>query len=160
MPVVGTPVSGDNAGVDITMDDIRGVILDWPEYNILLDDVQFTPAEIARAARLATDRFNAMPPRTSHTVGSFPNRFILVMGAVGLLTFGEAHRQARNQLTYQAGDITPLGLDDKAALFAKLRGEAWNEFLTVSRGWKTQDNLEGCFGSLGSGYRYSYSFWR
>jgi len=163
MPVVGTPVTGNNAGVDITMDDIRGVILDWPQYNLLLDDVQFTNAEISRAARLATDRFNAMPPRTSHSVSSFPNRFVLVMGAVGLLSMGESFRQARNQMTYQAGDITPIGIDDKAALFAQLKADAWNEFLRVSREWKTQDNLESCFGGLGSGYAYSsaYStYWR
>ena len=157
MPVVGTPVtSGSAVSAQITMDDIRGVMLDWPQYNILMHDVQFTTAEIERAARLAVDRFNAMPPRTVLTVASFPNRFILVMGAVGLLNFGEANRQARNQVTYQAGDVSPIGIDDKAALYLRLKQDAWQEFLQTSREWKTQDNLESAFGGFGSGYAYAY----
>jgi len=159
MPVVATPVSSTGAlAYQITLDDIRGVMLDFPQYNILLDDVQFTPDEIERAVRLAVDRFNAMPPRTGLTVTGFPNRYLLVMASISLLSLGEACRQARNQVTYQAGDVAPVGIDDKFALWTQLKQWAHAESERAFQRWKLQDNLEACFGGLGSGYRYTNTY--
>lgn len=66
---------------------------------------------------------------------------------------GEAFRQTRNQVTYQDGDIQPIGLDDKQAQYLALAAMCKQEFETTAKNFKISQNMEACYGSLGSGYR-------
>ena len=79
---------------------------------------------------------------------------MLLIGTVRFLLQSESFLQIRNQATYQDGDIAPIGIDDKQAAYAQLaqvlRESEWDELV---RGIKTQNNMEGAYNSLGSGYR-------
>lgn len=151
MPVVGTPVTP----VVVSKDQVRMFMRDYANNNILLDDVQFTDAELNNALEMAVSSFNAMTPQSNLTPSSFPThlRYLLLIGTTRFLLMSESLMQVRNQATVQDGDIAPIGISDKAALYAQLSQQLKAEWDELSRGVKTQNNMEGAYATLGSGYR-------
>ena len=154
MPVTGTPVTP----VIISTDQIRVFLRDKAENNILLDAVQFTQKDVDQAVSFAVDNFNAITPQTVFDPSSFPNRYVLLLGTAKYLMLSEAFLQVRNQATYQDGDIAPIGLSDKVAAYSQLFQIIKAEWDELSRGIKTQNNLEGMYNHLGSGYRNTSRF--
>lgn len=149
MPVVGTPTTP----VAVSKDQVRMFLRDRADKNILLDEVQFSDDELNLATEMAVDAFNAVTPQTSFSPSNFPNRYVLLIGTARFLMQSESFLQARNQATYQDGDIAPIGIDDKAQLYAQLAQGLKAEWDDLVRGIKTQNNMEGAYNSLGSGYR-------
>lgn len=149
MSVTGTPTTP----VIVSKDQIRMFLRDYAENNILLDQVQFKDAELNLALEMAVDAFNAVTPVTSFVASGFPNRYVLLLGTARFLMRSESFLQARNQATYQDGDISPIGVDDKAVLYSNLARELKAEWDELVRGIKTQANMEGGYNSVGSGYR-------
>jgi hypothetical protein len=78
---------------------------------------------------------------------------LLLIGTVRFLLMSESFMQVRNQATVQDGDIAPIGISDKAQLYAQLAQQLKAEWDELSRGVKTQNNMESAYNSLGSGYR-------
>lgn len=155
MPVVGTPAPPRQ----LTRDDIRGFMRDVAgqvpgtgALNVLLDNVEFSDADIDRSVRFTVAKYNAMTPQTVATPDTI-NLYVLLNGAVAFLLRSEAVRQLRNQATVQDGDVAPIGADDKQALYAQLAKQFDDEFVLYARGIKTQNNMEAAYGGLGSGYR-------
>ena len=70
----------------------------------------------------------------------------------------ESFLQARNQATVQDGDIAPIGISDKAALYSQLSKQLKDEWDELTRGVKTQNNMESAYTTLGSGYRNTSRF--
>lgn len=158
MPVVGTPTTP----TVVTNDQVRMFLRDRSDKNILLDDVQFSDDELNLAAEMAVSAYNSVTPQTSLTPSTFPDniKYVLMIGTVRFLLNSETFLQIRNQATYQDGDVSPIGIDDKMAQYAQLaRGlkEEWDELV---RGIKTQNNMESAYNSLGSGYRNVTRFGR
>lgn len=122
--------------------------------NILLDDVQFTDAELNLALEMAVSAYNAVTPQTNLTPSTFPThlRYVLLIGVVRFLLMSESFLQVRNQATVQDGDISPIGIDDKAALYAQMAQQLKGEWDELVRGIKTQNNMESAYGTMGSGY--------
>lgn len=151
MPVVGSPTTP----FIVSKDQVRMFMRDRADKNILLDDVQFTDAELNLAAEMAVSAFNAVTPQTRHTPSSFPEhlRYVLLLGITRFLLMSESFVQVRNQATYQDGDIAPIGIDDKAALYSQMAQQIKAEWDELVRGIKTQNNMESAYNSLGSGYR-------
>jgi len=58
------------------------------------------------------------------------------------------------------GDIAPIGIDDKQAAYAQLAQVLKAEWDELVRGVKTQNNMEGAYDALGSGYRFVGPFRR
>lgn len=150
MPVVGTPVQP----TIVSRDQVRLFLRDNPQKNILIDDVQFTDNELNLALEMAISAYNAVTPQTSLTPSSFPLhlRYVALIGTVRFLLNSESFLQVRNQATYQDGDVAPIGIDDKQAAYAQLARllkEEWDELV---RGIKTQNNMEGTYNRLSSGY--------
>ncbi len=156
MPVVGTPTTP----VIISRDQVRMFLRDRADRNILLDDVQFSDDELNLAMEMATSAFNAVTPQSRFSPSSFPDhlQYVLLIGTVRFLLMSESFVQVRNQATYQDGDIAPIGIDDKQAAYAQLAQILKAEWDELVRGIKTQNNLEGAYNSLGSGYRYVTRF--
>lgn len=127
---------------------------DQPNYNILLEDMEFKDEDIQLAMRLTVARYNALTPQTSLTSPAQLNEWILLCGVCCILFRSEGARQLRNQLVTQDGNIAPVGLDEKEDLYLKWAMHFCNEFDEKAQKIKIQDNMESAYGGFGSGYRY------
>lgn len=156
MPVVASPVSPNI----VTKDQVRMFMRDRADKNILLDQVQFTDDELNLAMDMAVSGFNAVTPQTNFTPQTFPPhlKYLLLIGTTRFLLMSESFLQARNQATVQDGDIAPIGIDDKAQLYAQLSASLKAEWDELTRGVKTQNNMESAYNTLGSGYRNTSRF--
>lgn len=128
---------------------------DYANNNILLDEVQFTDVELNLALTMAVSAFNTVTPQSSFTPQSFPAQlmYLLLIGTVRFLLMSESFMQVRNQATVQDGDIAPIGISDKAQLYSQLAQQLKAEWDELTRGVKTQNNMESAYTTLGSGYR-------
>lgn len=138
----------------ITPGDVTQFLRDYPEFNILLDAVQFTEDDINKAMKFTVDRFNVITPISTFSSDNFPNDWLLLMGVVSHLMQSEACLQLRNQATYRDGDVENIGVDDKFALYVQMSDRLAAEFRDVSQKLKQQQNMEAGYDSLSSGYRY------
>jgi hypothetical protein len=130
---------------------------DQPDYNILLDDVEFPEEDIQLAMKLTVAKWNAVTPVSNLTSPDQLNEYILLVGTCGFLLKSEGLRQLRNQMAANDGNIDQVGLDEKEALYMRWATHFQNEFKEFARPMKVQQNMEslldGCSG-FGSGYRY------
>lgn len=150
MPVVATPATP----VILTVDQVRRFMRDYPNNNILLDDVEFTIADVNQGIEMVTSKYNAFTPQTNLLPQSWPQhlQYVLLLGVSAYLIKSCAFLQLRNQATYQDGDIAPIGIDDKYPMyiqFAQLLEAEWNGLVQQI---KIQNNLEGAYGCVSSGY--------
>lgn len=145
----------DNA-LPLTTEDIRMFLRDTPEHNpLLLDGVEFSDPDIQRAIKLTVAKWNAMTPQSSDPPnGETLNEYVLLMGTCSILLRSEGVRQLRNQLMTQDANISPVGLDEKEALYSRWSDRLQAEFDTLARQIKIQNNMESCYGGFSSGYRY------
>lgn len=141
------------------MDDIRGFMRDVAGQvpgtgveNTLFDLPEFSDADINRALKYTVARFNVMTPPSNDAQENI-NIWLLLIGVSEFLVTSEAFRQQRNQVTYQDGDIQPIGLDDKQQMYLAMAALLKAEFEEKSKSWKISRNMESAYGSLGSGYR-------
>ena len=147
------PVELKKNELPLTTDDIRWFLRDSPEHNILLpDDVEFSDDDINRAIRFAVAKYNAMTPQTNVTAG-YLNPYILLCGVCAILLRSEGVRQNRNEMRSQDGNISNVNLDEKQAQYAQWADIMQREFDHHARQTKTQNNMEACYSSFGSGYR-------
>jgi hypothetical protein len=120
-------------------------------FNELLDHVAFSTAELALAEELAVARFNATGHLTAYASGTFPNKFVLMIGTCSNLMFSNAMLQARNQLDYNDGG-EHHGYSDKYQAYLQIKdalNAQWTEIVPM---YKAALNLEGGYGSLPSAY--------
>lgn len=143
----------------ITMDDIRGFMRDVAGQvpgtgveNIMFDLPEFSDNDINRALKYTVARFNVITPPSNDAQENI-NIWLLLIGVSEFLVTSEAFRQQRNQVTYQDGDIQPIGLDDKQQMYLAMAALLKAEFEDKSKSWKISRNMESAYGSLGSGYR-------
>ena len=151
MPVVATPTTP----VIVTVDQVRRFMRDYPDKNILLENVQFTQDDINQGVEMVTSRYNALTPQTTLSPSTWPDhlQYLLLLGVTAYLVKSEALLQIRNQATYQDGDIAPIGIDDKYPQYSQLFQLLDQEWHQLARRIKTQNNMESAYGSLSSGYR-------
>jgi hypothetical protein len=151
MPVVATPATP----IIVTVDQVRRFMRDFPDKNILLDDVEFSQDDVNLGIEMITSAYNVITPKTSLTPQSWPAnaQWLLLLGVSWYLIKSCSFLQLRNQATYQDGDIAPIGIDDKFPMYTQLWQSLYAEWSDLARRSKIQDNLECAYGSLGSGYR-------
>lgn len=150
MPVVATPTTPNI----VTRDQVRLFMRDYANNNILLDEVEFSNKDLNLAIEMAVSAFNTVTPQTNFTPTSFPQQltYLLLIGTARFLLMSESFLQVRNQATVQDGDIAPIGIFDKAELYSQLSQKLKAEWDELTRGVKTQNNMEGAYNTLGSGY--------
>jgi hypothetical protein len=122
--------------------------------NILLDTVEFTDRDLHLAIEMAVSAFNSVTPQTYMTPQSFPHhlRYVLLIGTTRFLLMSESFAQIRGQLTVQQGNISPTGISDKSMQYSQLAQQLREEWESLVRGIKTQNNLEAAYAVLDSGY--------
>ena len=155
MPVTATATTP----LIVTMDDVRGFLRDVAGQvpgtgvvNIMFDLPEFSDADIQRATKFTVARFNVMTPPSNDSAASI-NIWLMLIGVSEFLVTSESFRQLRNQVTYQDGDVQPIGLDDKQAQYLALAQTLKAEFEEKAKNYKISRNMEACYGSIGSSYR-------
>ena len=143
----------------IKQGDIVRFLRDIPEFNIILANTQFDDEDLSAAMRFSIAEYNELTPVTTFTETNFPFDRLLLLGAATHLMNSEAFLQLRNQLNYQDGDVA-VGVDDKWQLYMNLRAAMKAEWKEIAQKVKQQQNMEQCYGSLSSGYRFLRSGWR
>lgn len=133
----------------LSISELRLVLRDEvPEQNFLLDDLDFTDKEVAKAIVDAVEEWNETPPNIiSYTPSSFPWRRYWCKGALGLLLTRKSRWMLRNHLPTQGGGIS---MDDMGK---------WRDYIAVGeamlqewRDFVTRKKLEA---NLASGYGYT-----
>jgi hypothetical protein len=155
MPVTATQtlipaISSDE--IRMFMRDVAGQVPGTGVENTLFDLPEFSNDDINRALKFTTARFNVMTPPSNDPMEGI-NIWLLLIGCAEFLCMSEAFRQQRNQVTYQDGDIQPIGLDDKQQMYLAMAAVLKAEFEDKAKSWKISRNMESAYGSLGSGYR-------
>jgi len=148
------PVVIPTNATPITVQDVRWFLRDLPSKNpLLLEEIEFSDDDLNRALQFGADKYNAMTPQTN-VPANLINRWVLMVCACSILLRSEGIRQLRNQLITQDGNIAPVGLDEKQALYMAWADNLQAEFDGLARQIKTQNNMEACYDGLSSGYRY------
>ena len=150
MPIVATP----STPVILTVDQVRRFMRDRPDYNILLDTVDYTQDDINQGVEMVTSRYNAFTPQTNLFAQSWPPhlQYVLLLGVASYLIKSSAFLQLRNQATYQDGDVAPIGIDDKYPMYIQFSQVLDAEWSQLVQQIKIQNNLESAYGNLSSGY--------
>lgn len=142
----------------ITIPEIRMALMDFECSNTLLDDVEFSDAEIMFAIRRPIDRWNETTPNLiCYTPATFPWREFWMIATVGYLMRAAAHKYRRNHLTYQAAGMSVSDMDkfNEYEKVAALRIEEYDNWM---KNKKIEINVAQGFGTLGSAYgRYWYA---
>ena len=121
--------------------------------NVLLDDLQFSDAQIVYCMQRAIDDWNQMPPalHDTMTIGSFPYRSHLCTGTLGHLFTMASFRYIRNTMRHSNAGLT---FDDqqKGSAYAQL-GQAhkaqWDSWVSTK---KSQLNMLQCMGTISDAY--------
>lgn len=127
-----------------------------PAESFLLDNLMFDDAEIALAISRPVQYWNEVPPplNQTYTTQNFPFRYHWLEGICANLFFMVAEQFRRNQLPYTAGGVS---VDDqnKEANYERAGQMRWQAYKEWVRATKAAINLEGCWGSVTSNYKYS-----
>jgi len=148
------PVTLQKSEFPLKVEEIRMFLRDQPNYNILLEDIEFKNEDIQLAMRLTVARYNALTPQTSLSSPEYLNEWVLLCGVCCILFRSEGARQLRNQMITQDGNIAPVGLDEKQDLYLNWSNHFCAEFDEKAQKIKIQNHMEACYGGFGSGYRY------
>ncbi len=120
--------------------------LNMSEVN-LLDDLEFSDAEIFYCIRQVVDLWNEQPPHVRHfTVMTFPYRYHWIRGTMALLYKIAVKKYARNQLNYQAGGVT---IDDqnKQREYTEIAKDLEQEFRNWMQVEKIRINMDMAWSS-------------
>ena len=136
----------------LTIEDVRLYAKDKPELNILLEGAHQSSDElIALAMRLAADDFNVVPPISTYATDNFPSDTVLLYGTLHHLANGEAERQLRNNVNYNAQGLN-AGIDDKFPQYNQLAQYYKQLFEAKIKELKVQQNMEQAWGGRFSPY--------
>lgn len=133
------------ACIPVTIAEIRMALRDFPEYNNLLNDVEFSDNEIAHCITKPIELWNEMPPDIGlYTTANFPWRQAHISATIGFLLKIAGHHYIRNQLQYSSGG---LSVDDKnkGPIYLKLADDAINQFLQFCMDRKQAANIMNGF---------------
>jgi len=138
--------------------DVPGKVPGSGSENILLDDVEFSDAEIDFAADLALSRYNSRNPPIPPLKKEQIPIDILLLGVSLFLLNAESFRQLRNQASASDSD-TNLGIDDKHSSYVQFRKFMSDEFDTAITQHKVARNLGAAWGGVDSAYSLGW-LWR
>lgn len=145
------PLEYNNHG-PITIPEVRMAIMDFPCSNSMLEDYEFSAAEVMFALRRPIDLWNETTPIISfHTPATFPYRENWLQATIGFLFQALAAKQRRNELTFQADTITVKD-NDKHTAYQDLGELKVREYKAWMKEIKINLNAQAGFFSLGSTY--------
>jgi len=130
----------------VTIAEIRMSLRDFPEYNNLLNDVEFSDNEIAYCLNKPVELWNETPPDLGYyfSVSDFPFRQAHIAATIGYLLNVAGHHYIRNQLAYSSGG---LSVDDKnkGPMYLQLAEQEQQKFRMFIDQKKLELNINGGF---------------
>lgn len=124
--------------------------------NYLLDELEYTDAEIVHCIKKAVDVYNELPPPVGgFTYNNFPFRAHWLKGTVGFLLQSIGNRYRRNALQYSAGGMT-VSDQEKSQEYTGLGLRMEAEYVDWAKTNRVGRNMASGFGQVGaSTYRWS-----
>lgn len=133
----------------LTAQQIREYISDYPEKNLLLDDIEFSDGFIELSMDLAVSEFNSMSPRSNFMTGNFPSMSILMFGTVWQMFQGRMALMARNHLSYSDGGLQ-IPVEEKYELYKNIADNFKVQFSEAASRLKVNLNMEAGWGEIRS----------
>jgi len=136
----------------LTALDVRMAMMDTsPDANELLQDLEFSDAQIYHAVQRCVDEYNELPPRLLHRYDAttFPRPEHLLKGVISYLLQEATYKYARNRQQYNASGFT-MDNNDKAERYFQLARIARAEWVDFINAMKTEENMVSCFGHTSS----------
>lgn len=136
----------------LTIEEVREFLQDRPENNLLLDNKEEFPSSmISLAIELAVSAYNALPPMSTVTSTTFPNKAILLTGTLYKLYAGQAALLARNTMNYSDGGLQ-IPIEERFSLYQSLAAMYQADFENSARSLKMHLNVEEGWGYVFSEY--------
>ena len=137
-------------GGPITVPEVRMDLMDMcPDANYLLDELEFTDAEVIHAMRKAVDLWNeSNPPIGGYTYDSFPYRANWLKGTAAILLRMVAHKYRRNTLRYSAGGVT-VADQERAEAYMRDANRLMEEYMQWVVDKKVSINMSLGYGRIG-----------
>lgn len=131
----------------VTISDVRMALLDYsPEYNTLLDDLEFSDLQIIAAIKRPVNEWNETPPDIRrYNYSNFPWREFWLKGTCGYLLEMAAHRYNRNTMPHNASGLSMdlMNKGDTYMQVAVMLKQEWKAFIVAK---KTEINMADCWG--------------
>lgn len=133
--------------------DVRMALMDLsPEWNVLLDALEFEDGTIAYALQRPIDLWNETPPNLGPlTQSTFPYRENWLRATCGYLLKTAAHLFRRNTLSYQAGGLS-ISDQNKEQDYLKEGARLVGEYEQWIVRKKYELNLNHFYGGIGSAF--------
>ncbi len=149
-----TTLTDTCSGSPLTLAEVRLSLRDCRGSNILLDDYEFSDAEILFCLRKAVDHWNEVPPPGfGYSYQNFPFRKHWLDATIAMLLRSISHYYRRNKLKYSAAGVS-TGRFDKSEEYWAVGTQMWQEYEEWVRAKKVSMNLSSCWGVVGGGWSY------
>ena len=135
----------------LTAQEVREFIQDKVEKNFLLDDNEFSLAQISVAMELTISDWNSTPPTAGDTLNNFPYKHILMSGTLYRCFMGQAALLARNTFEFSDGGIS-VPLEERFQLYQALSGMYQGDYSASMTKVKISQNIDQGWDSIGSDY--------
>lgn len=139
-----------NSGGPITVPEVRMELRDQcSDANYLIDELEYTDAEIIHCIRKAVDVFNETnPPVGSYAYDKFPYRANWLKGTVAFLLQMMAHSFRRNALQYNAGGLS-VADQEKYREYAQVGAKLEEEYVYWCQRKRVEINMNMGYRSIG-----------
>ena len=133
---------------------LRLFLNDTPELNRLIRKQESTDEKLDLAILLAIDDYNITPPPLGRvSVENFPSIWLLLYGATVQVLRSAGLLQARNELVYQAGNVS-VRIFDKTALYQSWITQFMQPYERMKHDFKISQNIAS---ALGGGVQSEYA---
>lgn len=143
----GLNYNSDPGADPVTISDVRMALLDYsPEYNTLLNDLEFSDLQIIAAIKRPVNEWNETPPDIRrYNYSNFPWREFWLKGTCSYLLEMAAHRYNRNTMPHNASGLTMDVMNKGSAYMqtAMMLRQEWKAFIVAK---KTELNMADCWG--------------
>jgi len=140
----------EDASATPTIPEIRMFLWDTsPDANQVLDDVEFSDAQILAALRMPVEEWNDTPPPVPpyrYTIATFPYRRPWLLGTIGYLYKAAANWYRRNELRYQVSGGLTLDDTNRSAQYEETGDRYLLEWKTWMERTKLNLNLQNGYG--------------
>lgn len=139
---------------------LRLFLNDTPELNRLIRRQESTDEKLDLAVLLAIDDYQITPPPLGPvSIENFPSMWLLLYGAAIQVLRSAGLLQSRNELVYQAGNVS-VRIFDKTQLYQSWIAQFVADYERKKASFKVATNIAGALaGGVASEYANLMAYW-